>query len=376
MDFKLFSCAFKIRQYCQFFLFLAILVIVIPCSSATNLSHELIEYGSYLSNSGRLDFGGDIRCVAGDGSGTTRNINDPNSDTLFHVAREKYIVLFGHGFYPYPNRTKPPFTYIAGNTWGRHLDALRNNGQHYSSCLFLYDTAIGFGDPQTGIGRFLFALRALTDDAELYFSNRNIVMIGYSTGVNYLKQSLLTFQKHLAVNDIKPTGLRSTNMTFVFLGGPNQGSDITLSSIGAIRFIDNVMANLDEKPNSYRERSVISHKKYQKAERELLLSSRGMRQLKPGNRELEHLNRAFVSALTPNIRVLNFASETDFIAPPAKVQLPGIETLLVDKFSHWDFIAKPPDKRNLMFIKKLYSDKLHKAKIRQGKNLHTIRKFP
>lgn len=302
-------------------------------------SPELRALATQLVQSGGIHLIGDITCETGPGDGTFGEVHaGSDADALLAVAARKKIYLYAHGFYTYPRRTKPPLSY-AQETWSGHLGVVRNLGSPYAACLFIADTARGFSDNQSLIGDFLFALRALTDDPDLYDPKREIVAVGYSAGANYVKQGLVTFQRYLQANGIAPTGIEPTRMAWVFLGGVHTGTAASDLADAGIQLL-NVLERSKEKEARGADANFEQRwREYLRSEREALTSSRGARQLQVGNPELVELNRNFERALTGNVRVINLVSTSDLVAPPSAASLPFVESQLLSGLAHSDFVG-------------------------------------
>lgn len=305
---------------------------------------ELRALASQLVQSGGIRLTGDITCESGPGNGTFGEIHTgSDAAALLEVAEHRSIYLYAHGFYTYPRRTKPPLSY-AQDTWKGHLAVVRNLGSPYVACLFITDTARGFGDGQTLIGDFLFALRALTDDPDLYDPKREIVAVGYSAGANYVKQSLVTYQKYLRANGVEPAGIEPTRMTWVFLGGVHTGTGASDLANAGIQLLNAIQRSNEKEARGADANFEQRWREYLRSEREALTGSRGAQQLQVGNPELAELNLAFKQALTANIRVINLVSTTDIVAPPSAATLPFVPSVLLDGLSHSDFVGPPTEK--------------------------------
>lgn len=319
-------------------------------------SADLMAAAESLVRNGPVYLTGDVVCEIGDGHGKVTDAHDgSDARALLRVASSRRIYLFAHGFWNQnPRRTKAPPSY-ASNTWGGHLDAIRERGEPYSACLFILDSARGFGDQQKGVGNFLFALRALTDDRDLYDREREILLIGYSAGVNYLKQGLVLYQEHLAANGIGPTGIQPTPMIFIFLGGVHQGAVVSDLLQAGVLLYNEIGRSNEREPRTYKEASDQRWREFERSEREALATSKGATQLTLNSADLARLNRAFASAITANVRLFNMASASDWVAPPDTTRLPFVETIFVEGFSHWDFVSNPRNPKTRSLTDRIYS---------------------
>lgn len=329
----------------RFTVYASCLVLVLAClvpgstSAQSDWSPELEDFARTLIENGDVRLTGDVVCEHGTGEGDFTNAyQGADGEALLRVAGKKRIYLYAHGLYTNPRRPKPPLSY-ALDTWRSHLRAARYGGSGYAACVFVLDTAAGFGPHQATVGNFLFALRALTDDVEFYDDDREVVLIGYSAGVNYLKQGLLTFQRHLAANNLATVGLASTKMRFVFLGGVHNGTEIVSLASAGVALLDALAEAGTAEPRTYEEISARRWANLKRSERELFLASRGLRQLRLGNSTLSRLNGDFLSALTTNIRLLNVVGTRDIIAPPISTHLRSSEELLIIGARHADFVG-------------------------------------
>jgi hypothetical protein len=294
-----------------------------------------------LVQNGRIHLTGDISCEYGSGDGASLKAYDGNDAiALLRVASQRRIYLFAHGFYPNPRRHKPPTSY-AYDTWNGHLEMIRRMGAPYSACLFLSDTVLGFGDHQPLIGDFLFALRALTDDPELFLPSRVINLVGYSAGANYMKHALVRFQKHLALNTLSPQGIASTWMNMVFFAGVHNGTSSTLAARAGVMLVSGLRRGSQPQPETLEQFSEQRWNEYLQTEQEALVNSKGAQQLSIGSEDLAHLNRQFQGALTPNIQVVNIGSITDIVAPRSAFYLSYTHTQFIDGLSHSDFVGSP-----------------------------------
>jgi hypothetical protein len=324
-------------------------------ASAETWSTELVGVAEGLVRQGHVNLTGDVSCEIGRGDGTVAPAyTGSDTEALLRVASSQHIYLFAHGFYTYPRRTKPPASYVA-ERWSGHLAAIRDRGEPSAACLFITDTAKGFGDQQSEVGNFLFALRGLTDDPDLYDRQREIVLIGYSAGVNYLKQGLLTYQKHLAASGVAPTGVAPTTMTIIFLGGVHQGAASSDLAQSGVLLFNELGRSRETDTRSYEEAFEQRWREFERSEREALVTSKGATQLTMNNSELRKLNRQFASALTSNLRVINIASTTDLIAPPTTTKLPFLDTVFVENFNHWDFAGPLENPKLKSLTERIYS---------------------
>jgi hypothetical protein len=283
---------------------------------------------------------GNIRCEVGNGKGEVSEAhNGSDAVALLRVAAPGRIYLYAHGFHQSPRRPRPPLSY-AMDTFRGHLGVVRRLGSPYSACLFLSDTAAGFGDHQSMIGDFFFALRAVTDDPELYDQDREIVLVGYSAGVNYIKQAVVTYQKHLRANGIGRVGLAPTRILIVFLGGVHNGASVTDFLQHIVQGVAEFLEGQEREPRNYEEASEQRWRAYQRAEVEALAASRGAWQLERGSPDLVRLNAQFEDAVAENVRILNFVSLSDIVAPPRAADLSFVRSVYLDGLSHWDFVSK------------------------------------
>ena len=334
---------------------IVICLAVFPSHSAP--SSGLYVFTKQLVRAGGVNLSGNINCEYGPGNGQIYKAYDgDDAAALLHVASQKRIFLYAHGFYTNARRPRPPLAY-ALDTFGGHLRIARNLREPYAACLFLSDTSAGFGDQQSTIGDFLFALRALTDDPELYDESREVSLIGYSAGVNYVKQAVVGYGRHLAANGLSAGGIKPTHMTAAFLGGVHNGTDTTnLIQAGVQLLIEIDRHSESKEKHSYQDWADARWREYLRSEKEALLNSRGAMQLRVGSAALSQLNMAFRKQLTPNVRVINFASPTDYVAPLTATQLPFVTTTILNGLDHWGFVANPLGGLSRKIAQLLYSD--------------------
>lgn len=342
--------------FCTTIVLLFTISFFIPSVYADNKEKLRLEkYSEILAEGGGIHLTGNIFCEANDGNGQSYPLyNGSDSSTLLSLAKYKKIYLFAHGLYLHIRKDAPSEIELK-ETWGGHLDLINNQNDPYATCYFSIDTGDGFGKQQSFIGEFLFALRALVDDSELYDSMRCLYLVGFSAGVNYLKDALLTYQEHLSYNNISHEGLKPTQMRMIFLGGPHRGS----SSVELARFGNMLLSALeqgeDRKIRGYeagfnkRMQEKIMHERYR------FLYSPGVKQIEDGSRDLIMLNNKFYDAITKNIKLFNIISRTDLVAPPETASLPIGKQITISSLTHSGFASRNLDPELKLHLQKLYS---------------------
>lgn len=319
----------------------AALAAVAPLTAAAQQqwSADLVETANYLVQEGKVHLSGNISCEL---HGRTQNGVDAyvasDAKALLNVASHTRIYLFLHGFYVNLYDGRPPMEKIRAD-WRTHINLIRRHNQDFVACLFIHDTAAGFGNHQPSFGNFLFALRWLTDDPELHDPDRRIYIVTHSAGFGYAKYGYLLFSQTLAKNGLGKREAALTPMRFIFLAAPHFGTETTGTALMAAGLFRLVNELTDQPSRNYED---ASRKRFQERKAAAMLrmaTSRGARQLLPGNQLLRELDSIFQATLPDNAEIFNFYSLADMIVSSRYSRLSYGKNITVVSMGHSDFLA-------------------------------------
>lgn len=319
----------------------AVLAAVAPVTAATQQqwSAGLVATADYLVQEGKVHLSGNLSCEL---HGPTQNGVDAyvasDSKALLKVASRKRIYLFIHGFYVNLYDGRPPMDKIRAD-WRNHINLIGQQGQDFVACLFTHDTAAGFGEHQPSFGNFLFALRWLTDDPELYDSDRRILVVTHSAGFGYAKFGYLLYSQTLARNGLGKQEAALTPMRFIFLAAPHFGTESTGKARMAAGLFTMVNELLEQPVRSYDDASEKRFRERRAAAMRRMATSRGANQLEPGNQLLRQLDNQFQAVLPGNAEVVNIFSLADPIVSSRYSRLSYGENFSASTMGHSEFVA-------------------------------------
>lgn len=319
----------------------ACLASLFVCQAVSADDSNLRQYAENIVQAGGIVLPGNMYCEVGNGLGEYQDVyQGSTADALINVARQPQIYLLAHGFFPNPRRTKPSVDYVK-TVWSGYLEPIRQSGKPYAACTFLSDTAKGFGVQQPIMGDFLFALRALTDDPELYNQNRRIYMVGYSAGVNYMKQAVVTYRDHLQLNGLPERGIALTKMKMIFLAGAHNGTDVSDLAADAVALLNVFTASLETEAENVNDRLQHRWNNYKRAERKALVSSAGARQLRSNSPALQRLNSRFIDSWQDDLVAINIFSIDDGVAGYETAHVESVKSIAMKGLGHKDFMINP-----------------------------------
>ena len=279
----------------------------------------------------------------------------PHADHMLDVASANNTIIFVHGFVATQYGGHESLDDMVSD-WRYHIDILDGLKSDTSYCVVSWDSEHGFDDPENTLSKFLAAFNFVARDMRLDSNTKNITLIGYSAGGNYIKHSFIDSQikareVRKLIGRVQPKNLKTRIVT---LGTPHLGSNFA-DTAQMTSYFAAIAAALILGDKGVAATSVLPHK----------ANSRGAGQLKSIhlNDDLYDLNRTFAKSF-PKKNIYALGSTGDKNVPYRSATPDFATPIPLKKIAHNEFLRPylVDGYSDLMLL--IYSGRINKSEIK------------